>query len=48
MVWYVVDGMDGSGKTTAADMLASELRSQGRRVLMISHPNTDTLVGRLE
>ena len=48
MAWYVVDGMDGSGKTTAADMLASELRSRGRRVLMISHPNTDTLVGRLE
>lgn len=48
MVWYVVDGMDGSGKTTVADMLASELRSWGRRVLLISHPNTDTLVGRLE
>ncbi len=48
MTWYVVDGMDGSGKTTVADMLVAELRSRGRRVLLMNHPNVDTLVGRLE
>ena len=48
MTWYVVDGTDGSGKTTVASMLVSELESRGRRALLLNHPNTDTFVGRLE
>lgn len=48
MTWYVVDGMDGSGKSTTADMIADELRSKGRKVKIVTHPNRDTRVGRLE
>ena len=48
MTWYVVDGMDGSGKTTAAGILREELEGRGRRVLVITHPNTDLRIGRLE
>lgn len=48
LTWYVVDGMDGSGKTTVSRILADELRSKGRRVLVIEHPNRDTAIGRLE
>ena len=40
--------MDGSGKTTASRMLAEELQSRGRRVLVLEHPNRDTAIGRLE
>lgn len=48
MTWYVVDGMDGSGKSTTADMIAEGLRSRGRKVRVMTHPNRDTRVGRLE
>lgn len=40
--------MDGSGKSTVSGILAEELRSRGRRVLVLEHPNRDTAVGRLE
>ena len=40
--------MDGSGKTTIAEILVDGLRSRGRRVLLMNHPNVGTLVGRLE
>ena len=48
MTWYVVDGMDGSGKSTAAGILADKLESEGRTVLVIAHPNRATRIGRLE
>ena len=48
MTWYVVDGMDGSGKSTAAAILREELESEGRTVLAIEHPNAATVVGRME
>lgn len=48
MTWYVVDGMDGSGKSTAADVLVDKLESEGRKVLRIEHPNRTTRLGRLE
>ena len=48
MTWYVVDGMDGSGKSTVAGEIADRLRSRGRRVMLIGHPNRDTALGRLE
>ena len=47
MTWYVVDGMDGSGKTTSADIIRNELESQGRKVLEITHPNPECVFGRL-
>ncbi|MBE6528742.1 MAG: thymidylate kinase [Thermoplasmata archaeon] len=46
MTWYAVDGMDGSGKTTSSDFIREQLISEGRRVLEITHPNTDTEYGR--
>lgn len=48
MAWYVIDGMDGSGKSTVSQMLAEELRSRGRRVLVLEHPNRSIAIGRLE
>ncbi len=48
MAWYVVDGMDGSGKSTAAAMIAERLESRGRRVRVMTHPSRDTLIGRAE
>jgi len=48
MTWYVVDGMDGSGKSSIADTLCSCLSSNGRKVIVLTHPNTDTFIGRLE
>ena len=47
MTWYVIDGMDGSGKSTAGAMLKTELESRGRRVLEITHPTDHRLVGRI-
>ncbi len=46
MTWYAVDGMDGSGKTTASDFIREQLRSEGRKVLEITHPNSATSYGR--
>lgn len=46
MTWYVVDGMDGSGKTTSSDFIREQLVSEGRKVLEITHPNSETSYGR--
>ncbi len=40
--------MDGSGKSTVADMLKNNLEKQGRTVLDITHPNDNTRIGRIE
>lgn len=48
MAWYMVDGMDGSGKSTVAGILKGELEAMGRSVLVIAHPNRGTMVGRME
>lgn len=40
--------MDGCGKSTVADTIRRELESEGRRVLLMEHPNRNLLVGRLE
>ena len=48
MTWYVVDGMDGCGKSTCADILKERLESKGRRVRMFSHPDSGCQFGRLE
>ena len=47
MTWYAVEGMDGSGKSTVAEIIGRELSSKNRRVLLITHPNTDNRWGRL-
>jgi dTMP kinase len=46
MVWYAIDGMDGSGKTTSSDFIREQLCSEGRKVLEITHPNSETSYGR--
>ena len=48
MTWYVVDGMDGSGKSTVGDMVTQRLEAKGRRVLYVTHPNKDCFWGRQE
>ena len=47
-MWYVVDGMDGCGKSSAADFIKEHLEAEGRRVLLITHPNRDIKVGQKE
>lgn len=47
MTWYAVEGTDGSGKSSVSDIVRNELESKGRRVLVITHPNTDNRCGRL-
>lgn len=47
-MWYVVDGMDGCGKTSAADYIEAKLVAEGHKVLVITHPNKDIKVGRKE
>lgn len=35
----VIDGLDGSGKSTQAELLADRLRAEGKRVELISYPD---------
>ena len=45
-MFIAIDGLDGSGKSTAAANLASLLRSSGRDVVVVEHPG-DTIFGRM-
>jgi dTMP kinase len=47
MAWYVIDGMDGSGKSTAAGTLERILSEKGRRVRIYNHPNDECVFGRM-
>lgn len=47
-MWYVIDGMDGCGKSSAAEFVKEQLEAKGRRVLLISHPNKDIKIGQKE
>jgi len=38
--------MDGSGKTTSSDFIREQLTAEGRKVLEITHPNSETSYGR--
>ena len=46
MELIVVDGIDGSGKSTVAEWMAEHYRSQGQKVLVRAHPS-DSFCGRL-
>lgn len=48
MTWYVVDGMDGVGKSSVARRICAAMESEGRRVKVFTHPNRDTRIGRME
>ena len=39
MPLYVLDGLDGSGKTTQTGLVCQRLEEQGRRVMSISFPD---------
>ena len=47
MTWYVVDGMDGSGKSTVGHLIEERMISEGRKVLFLEHPNDSCRSGRL-
>ena len=47
MTWYVVDGMDGSGKSTVGHLIEEKRIAQDRRVLFLEHPNNSCRSGRL-
>lgn len=47
MTWYAIEGLDGSGKTTACEALKRYLSSCDRVVLDITHPNRDRMTGRM-
>ncbi|HNU36256.1 MAG TPA: thymidylate kinase [Methanomassiliicoccales archaeon] len=46
MELIVVDGIDGSGKSTVAEWIAEHYRSHGQKVLVRQHPS-DSFCGRL-
>lgn len=48
MVWYVVDGMDGVGKSSVAYRIKELKEREGRRVTVFTHPNRSTRIGRIE
>ena len=45
MVLVVIDGLDGSGKSTQAHILCNYLRNQGKTVFLRIHPSDDNLFG---
>lgn len=45
MPFIAFDGLDGAGKSTLVDMLASHLRAHGLDPLVLSHPTHDGLGG---
>ena len=47
MTWYVVDGMDGSGKSTVGHLIEEKMQQKDRRVLFLEHPNDSCRSGRL-
>jgi dTMP kinase len=42
----IIDGLDGSGKSTQANLLLKELKRQHRTVFLRIHPETDNWFGR--
>lgn len=46
MTWFAVDGLDGSGKSTVAEMIRCTSQSRGRSIFIRHHPS-HRLPGRL-
>ena len=46
MKFIVIDGLDGSGKDTQIDLIAKYYKSQGKKVVVRSHPCDDNRYGR--
>ena len=47
MTWFVVDGMDGSGKSTVGHLIEEKMMAEGRKVLFLEHPNDSCRSGKL-
>jgi dTMP kinase len=47
MIFVVIDGMDGSGKSTQAKKLCSLISQQGKTYIIRTHPSNDNLFGRM-
>lgn len=45
--YVVIEGIDGSGKSTQAKLVSSALREKGLTVLQTSEPNTHDAIGKL-
>jgi len=45
-MFIVIDGLDGSGKSTQAEMLCSHIEELGMTYAMRSHPSDDNYLGR--
>ncbi len=45
-MFIIIDGLDGSGKSTQAEMLCSHIEELGMTHVMRSHPSDDNYLGR--
>lgn len=45
-MFIVIDGLDGSGKSTQAEMLCDYLELQGKSYVLRAHPSGDNYLGR--
>lgn len=46
-MYYIIEGGDGSGKDTQADLLTQHLRNQGQKVLRVNEPDSTLPTGAL-
>ncbi len=47
MVFVVIDGLDGSGKSTQARLIRRRAEEKGMTCILRAHPSSDSLLGRL-
>jgi len=45
-LWVVLEGVDGTGKTTQAELLAKHLKGQGHEIVKTAEPTKETAAGR--
>jgi len=47
MVFVVIDGLDGSGKSTQARLICRRIAEKGKTYVLRAHPSSDNFFGRL-
>lgn len=47
MVFVVIDGLDGSGKSTQARLICRRIAEKGKTYVLRAHPSSDSFFGRL-
>ena len=45
-MFIIIDGLDGSGKSTQADLLCNHIESTGKSYVKRAHPSDDTFLGK--